>query len=95
LQNAGYELTEISSITMPVYQKRSNEMSPMTDRLGNQPAAQRQTTTPRGDAVTDRVTIGSYLATRLEQIGLRHHFAVAGDYNLVLLDQLLLNKNLQ
>ena len=70
-------------------------MSTMTDSLGNQSAAQRQTTTPRGDAMTDRVTIGSYLATRLEQIGLKHHFAVAGDYNLILLDQLLLNKNLQ
>ncbi|MBV8891428.1 MAG: alpha-keto acid decarboxylase family protein, partial [Acidobacteria bacterium] len=45
--------------------------------------------------MSDTVTIGSYLATRLEQIGLRHHFAVAGDYNLVLLDQLLLHKNLQ
>jgi len=32
------------------------------------------------------------LATRLEQIGLKHHFAVAGDYNLALLDQLLLNE---
>jgi len=40
-------------------------------------------------------SIGSYLATRLEQIGIKHHFAVAGDYNLVLLDQLLLNKNMQ
>jgi len=40
-------------------------------------------------------TIGSYLATRLEQIGVRHYFAVPGDYNLVLLDQVLKNKNLQ
>ena len=40
-------------------------------------------------------SIGSYLATRLEQVGIRHHFAVAGDYNLVLLDHLLRNKNLQ
>jgi pyruvate decarboxylase len=38
-------------------------------------------------------TIGSYLATRLEQIGIRHYFMVPGDYNLVLLDQLLANKN--
>jgi len=45
--------------------------------------------------MTGTVTIGSYLATRLEQIGLKHHFVVAGDYNLVLLDQLLLNKNMQ
>ncbi len=40
-------------------------------------------------------TVGSYLAARFSQIGLKHHFAVAGDFNLVLLDQLLTNKNLQ
>jgi pyruvate decarboxylase len=34
-------------------------------------------------------TVGRYLARRLQQIGLKHHFAVAGDFNLVLLDQLL------
>jgi indolepyruvate decarboxylase len=39
-------------------------------------------------------TVGSYLAARLSQIGLKHHFAVAGDYNLVLLDQLLTNKDI-
>lgn len=40
-------------------------------------------------------TIGTYLAERLSQVGLKHHFAVAGDYNLVLLDQLLTNKNME
>ncbi|CAI9120304.1 alpha-keto acid decarboxylase family protein [Brytella acorum] len=40
-------------------------------------------------------TVGMYLAERLAQIGLKHHFAVAGDYNLVLLDQLLLNKEME
>ena len=40
-------------------------------------------------------TVGSYLAERLSQIGLKHHFVVAGDYNLVLLDQLLSNKDLE
>jgi pyruvate decarboxylase len=40
-------------------------------------------------------TVGTYLAARLSQIGLKHHFAVAGDYNLVLLDQLLTNKDLK
>ena len=43
----------------------------------------------------DMYTVGSYLAARLSQIGLKHHFAVAGDFNLVLLDQLLTNKDLQ
>jgi pyruvate decarboxylase len=38
-------------------------------------------------------TVGSYLATRLTQIGLKHHFAVAGDFNLVLLDEMLTNKD--
>ncbi len=40
-------------------------------------------------------TVGNHLATRLEQIGLKHYFVVPGDYNLVLLDQLLWNKNVQ
>lgn len=40
-------------------------------------------------------TLGAYLATRLEQIGIRHYFAVPGDYNLVLLDQLLENKHME
>ena len=40
-------------------------------------------------------TVGSYLAARFSQIGLKHHFAVAGDYNLALLDQLLTNKDLE
>lgn len=39
-------------------------------------------------------TVGTYLAARLSQIGLKHHFAVAGDYNLELLDQLLTNKDM-
>lgn len=38
-------------------------------------------------------TVGRYLAARLSQIGLKHHFAVAGDYNLVLLDELLTNQD--
>jgi pyruvate decarboxylase len=42
-----------------------------------------------------QTTVGGYLAARLEQIGLRHYFAVPGDYNLVLLDELLKNDALQ
>ena len=42
-----------------------------------------------------KFTVGNYLAKRLEQIGLQHYFAVPGDYNLMLLDQLLWNKKLQ
>lgn len=33
-------------------------------------------------------TVGQYLATRLAQLGLNHVFAVAGDYNLTLLDEM-------
>jgi pyruvate decarboxylase len=40
-------------------------------------------------------TVGTYLAERLSQIGLKHHFVVAGDYNLVLLDQLLTSKSME
>ena len=46
-------------------------------------------------ALNTQTTVGAYLATRLEQIGLRHYFAVPGDYNLVLLDELLKNEALQ
>ncbi|KAK3314107.1 thiamine diphosphate-binding protein [Apodospora peruviana] len=35
-----------------------------------------------------RFTVGDYLAERLASIGIRHHFVVPGDYNLVLLDKL-------
>ena len=59
------------------------------------PTARRHITRSNGHSQSETVTIGSYLATRLEEIGLKHHFAVAGDYNLVLLDQLLLNKNIE
>lgn len=40
-------------------------------------------------------SVGEYLATRLEQIGVRHYFTVPGDFNLILLDQLLKNPRLQ
>lgn len=40
-------------------------------------------------------TVGKYLATRLEQIGLKHYFVVPGDYNLVLLDELLSNQDIE
>src|SRR5262249_40431781 len=42
-----------------------------------------------------RCTVGEYLAQRLEQAGVRHYFTVPGDFNLVLLDQLLKNPRLQ
>lgn len=41
-----------------------------------------------------RYTVGDYLAERLAQIGIRHHFVVPGDYNLVLLDKLQANPSL-
>ncbi len=44
---------------------------------------------------TESSTVGRYLAARLHEIGLRHYFAVPGDYNLVLLDELLTNQNLR
>lgn len=37
---------------------------------------------------TNTFTVGDYLAERLAQIGIRHHFVVPGDYNLILLDKL-------
>lgn len=40
-------------------------------------------------------TIGSYLATRLEELGIKEYFAIPGDYNLGLLDELLKNPALK
>ncbi|MEM7144701.1 MAG: thiamine pyrophosphate-binding protein [Verrucomicrobiota bacterium] len=40
-------------------------------------------------------TVGTYLAARLQEIGLKHYFTVPGDYNLVLLDELLKNPGLE
>ncbi|MDH2428985.1 thiamine pyrophosphate-binding protein [Sphaerisporangium sp. TRM90804] len=40
-------------------------------------------------------TVGSYLATRFEQIGLKHYFVVPGDYNLILLDELLAHEDIE
>ena len=40
------------------------------------------------------VTVGAYIAARLSDIGIEHYFAVPGDYNLVLLDELLENPSL-
>lgn len=39
--------------------------------------------------------IGTYLAELLQTIGLGHYFTVPGDYNLILLDQMLKNPDLQ
>ncbi|MFH1874067.1 MAG: thiamine pyrophosphate-binding protein [Pseudomonadota bacterium] len=43
----------------------------------------------------NKVTLGSYLATRLEQVGVRHYFAIPGDYNLALLDEFLKHPKMQ
>lgn len=43
----------------------------------------------------DPVTIGSYLATRFVEIGIKDYFAIPGDFNLTLLDELLLNPKLR
>lgn len=40
-------------------------------------------------------TIGTYLAQRLQELGMNDYFAIPGDYNLGLLDELLKNKSLK
>lgn len=42
-----------------------------------------------------QLSVGEYLARRLEQVGIRHYFTVPGDFNLLLLDQLLKNPRLE
>ena len=41
------------------------------------------------------ISIGQYLAFRLQQLGIEHLFEVPGDYNLALLDELLKNQKLK
>ncbi len=41
------------------------------------------------------LTVGGYLAKRLEQLGVTHYFAIPGDYNLTLLDEMLKNDQLK
>lgn len=43
----------------------------------------------------DQVTIGAYLAERLEQVGITDFFAIPGDFNLALLDQMLTRPRLR
>ena len=43
----------------------------------------------------NQVTIGNYLAQRLEEVGVRDYFAIPGDFNLSLLDELLKNSRLK
>jgi pyruvate decarboxylase len=42
-----------------------------------------------------RCSVGEYLGKRLEQVGIRHYFTVPGDFNLILLDELLKNPRTQ
>ena len=43
----------------------------------------------------ETISIGGYLAQRLQEIGVKQYFAVPGDYNLILLDEFIKNKNLE
>ena len=43
----------------------------------------------------NRVTVGNYLAQRLEEVGVQDYFAIPGDFNLSLLDELLKNPRLK
>jgi len=40
-------------------------------------------------------TVGTYIAQRLQELGLAHYFAIPGDFNLELLDEMLKNKSLK
>lgn len=42
-----------------------------------------------------QTTLGGYIGVRLQELGIKHYFAIPGDYNLVLLDELLKNQQLK
>ena len=41
------------------------------------------------------LTVGQYLAQRLEELGLADYFAIPGDFNLALLDEMLKHPRLR
>ena len=43
----------------------------------------------------DQVTVGEFLGIYLQHLGIEDYFAVPGDFNLLLLDEMLKNKNLR
>mmetsp|Transcript_9215 Transcript_9215/g.24323 ORF Transcript_9215/g.24323 Transcript_9215/m.24323 type:complete len:614 (+) Transcript_9215:83-1924(+) len=43
----------------------------------------------------DKWTVGTYLAGRMFEVGIREYFVVPGDYNLTLLDEILKNEEMQ
>mmetsp|Transcript_11915 Transcript_11915/g.25920 ORF Transcript_11915/g.25920 Transcript_11915/m.25920 type:complete len:616 (+) Transcript_11915:103-1950(+) len=43
----------------------------------------------------DKWTVGTYLAGRMFEVGIRDYFVVPGDYNLTLLDEILKHKEMQ
>lgn len=43
----------------------------------------------------ETTSVGKYLAKRFEQIGLKDYFAIPGDFNLTLLDELISNTKLK
>ena len=42
-----------------------------------------------------RISVGGYIATRLRELGINQYFAIPGDYNLLLLDEMLKIPDLQ
>src|ERR1700752_299851 len=71
----------------------STKSSSTSSRSTHRP--DRSLTREEGTEIMADVTVGKYLAARLEPIGLTHYFMVPGDYTLVLLDELLTNENRQ
>jgi TPP-dependent 2-oxoacid decarboxylase len=43
----------------------------------------------------DQVTVGEFVAIYLQHLGIEDYFTVPGDFNLLLLDEMLKNKNLR
>lgn len=43
----------------------------------------------------DQVTVGEFLAIYLQHLGIEDYFTVPGDFNLLLLDEMLKNKSLR
>ena len=91
LSGYGHELSNIG--IQEFVNKKLINVVPIDAPSNHRPG--RLTQRRRNTTIMADFTVGKYLATRFEQIGLKHYFMVPGDYNLVLLDELLENKNVE
>ncbi|PWY72282.1 pyruvate decarboxylase [Aspergillus heteromorphus CBS 117.55] len=68
---------------------------PSIEAMTNAVAGKGHMSRPAPTFAQSEYNVGKYLAYRLEEIGIKDYFVIPGDFNLLLLDQILKNDNLR